>query len=210
MKSSSCICLAIGGGKAVAAEQFRRARRNASTKEGQQRGEPKTKNLLQTNDYHNVISTAKHKASTQKRRRSDQTSDSGDRNDTTKLHSILKLPFVNDCLARDVRQTVRLFRKDVHVVFPSGRSVKDMLVSSSFGQPECPRDVSRREKPGRGRPMICHACDAGMSNGQCLPKNVVYIRCIMECVVQSTLVKRLDVYEIASRSTTDKHKPLQN
>ena len=31
-----------------------------------------------------------------------------------------------------------------------------------------------RKRPGPGRPIMCRACDAGMRNGECLSKNVVY------------------------------------
>ena len=56
---------------------------------------------------------------------------------------------------------VRSFDRDVRVVFTSGRSLKDMLVSSSFSKPQCPRTVQQqREKSpggGVGRLNVVHA-----------------------------------------------------
>ena len=50
-----------------------------------------------------------------------------------------------------------------------------MLVRSSSSVRVCPRDEQRaRVKRRRGRPMECRACDAGMVNGQCTVKDVVY------------------------------------
>ena len=61
------------------------------------------------------------------------------------------------------------------MVFQTGRSLKDVLVSSSLDHPTCPRErYLRKEKKGRGRPVECRACDAGIASGQCMSKNVVY------------------------------------
>ena len=83
----------------------------------------------------------------------------------------------DDCFAHSVRKTVRSFSKEVRVVFYTGRSLKDMLVSSSYGDRECPKVAyNKKARRGRGRPQECRACDAGIIgiSGQCLTKNVVY------------------------------------
>ena len=90
-------------------------------------------------------------------------------------HVILKLPFVSDILSARVTQRVRKFSPDVRVVFKSGPSLKQQLVRSQLCPRVCPREVQRsKEKRGCGRPMVCRACDAGMTNGDCILKNVVY------------------------------------
>ena len=68
---------------------------------------------------------------------------------------------------------MRSFSKDVRVVFQSGRSLRDMLVSSSLSRPESPKEVYKKRR-GRGRPVECRACDAGMESGQCLSQDVIY------------------------------------
>ena len=44
--------------------------------------------------------------------------------------TVLKLPFVDDQLSKKLRQTVRAYSKEVRLVFTSGKSIRDMLVSS--------------------------------------------------------------------------------
>ena len=153
--------------RSVAVEQFRRARRNASTDEGKQRGEEKIEKLLRENNFRpDIIQMAKQQTTLRPRE---------SKLDHHHRTSILKLPFVDDRHARSVRQAVRSFSKDVRVVFCTGRSLKDMLVSSSFGCRECPKEgYKRRTTRARGRPPECRACDAGISQGQCLSKNVIY------------------------------------
>ena len=158
--------LPLGVKRSVAQEQFRRANSNASTDRGRERGEKKIETLLRDNDYpQHAIQAAKHHASTPR--------PSSTRQRQQSYTSIIKLPFVNDRLARDVRRTVRSFSKDVRVVFQSGRSLRDMLVSSSLSRPECPKEVYKKRR-GRGRPVECRACDAGMESGQCLSQDVIY------------------------------------
>ena len=53
----------------------------------------------------------------------------------------------------------------MRVVFQSGQSLKDLLVSSSFASPDRLREVYRRKAKRRGRPVECRACDVGMSDG---------------------------------------------
>ena len=158
----------------VAVEQFRRARRNASTEQGIQRGIEKIERLLRENDFPpDVIQTAKERATLrQKEQQRNKTSDS--------RSSIIKLPFVDDHHARSVRQAVRSFSKDVRVVFCAGRSLKDMLVSSSFGCRECPKERYEKKRT-RGRPPECRACDAGIRGGECMMKNVIYSMFCSEC-----------------------------
>ena len=74
---------------------------------------------------------------------------------------------------------VRSFDRDVRVVFTSGRSLKDMLVSSSFSTPQCPGTVQQqRAKRRRGRPAECRACDGGLKRDACMSQDVVYsMRC---------------------------------
>ena len=73
-------------------------------------------------------------------------------------------------LAHDVSRTVRSSSTNVRV----GQSLKDMLVSSSFASPECPREVNRRKTKRRGRPVKCRRCEISMSDGLCMSQNVVY------------------------------------
>ena len=87
---------------------------------------------------------------------------------------IVKVPFVNNRLARDVRRAVRSFSKDVREVFQSGRLLKDTLVLSSLSLPECPREVYQKKKKQRGRPVECHACHAGTHVGKCVSQDVIY------------------------------------
>ena len=149
----------------VATEQFRRAKRNASTKQGRERGISKIENLLKQNGYpENAITRTKELSELSERRRNDR---------ENKYDSILKVPFINDDLARDVRRAVRSYDKKIRVVFQRGLSLKDMLVSSSLNHPECPRVISQRKKK-RGWPCECRACDAGMKDGQCIAKDVIY------------------------------------
>ena len=171
--------------KSVAIEQFRRAQRNSSTAEGRLRGIEKIEGLLQQNDFPiDIIQWAKQSTNSQQEhvQRGQRSQQSQKRDQGA---GIIKLPFVNDRLARRIRQTVRSFSKDVRVVFFAGRSLKDMLVSSTFGVGECPKVAYKnRKKRGRGRPPECRACDAGMSNGQCLAKNVVYSMCCSLCAAE--------------------------
>ena len=92
--------------------------------------------------------------------------------------SILKLPFINDRLAHDVRRTVRSYSKNVRVVFKSGQSLKDMLVRCLPRLPvqSAPEKCTEGRQTLRegGGPVECHACDVGMSDGQCMSQNVVY------------------------------------
>ena len=89
--------------------------------------------------------------------------------------TILRLPFVNDRLAEKLRQTVRAYNREVRLVFTSGKSLKDMLVCSSFVPQVGPKTMyQRKEKKGKGRPPECRACDAGIVDGHCLSENVVY------------------------------------
>ena len=158
----------------VAVEQFKRATRNASTDQGRQTGQEKIECLLRGNSYpKEVVDRAKQRADT---RRAEYYQPSVCTSDGQQS-SILKLPFVDDHLATAVRRTVRSYAKDIRVVYQSGRSLKDMLVSSRLDRPECPREVSRRRKR-RGRPCECRACDAGLQDGRCTDSNVVYtMRC---------------------------------
>ena len=90
----------------VATEQFRRAKRNASTKQGRERGISKIENLLKQNGYpENAITRTKELSEW---RRNDR---------ENKYDSILKVPFINDDLARDVRRAVRSYDKKIRVVF---------------------------------------------------------------------------------------------
>ena len=158
--------------KSVAVEQFRRASRNASTEQGRQRGMVKIEGLLRDNGYPTeVIESARRRITVWREKRTPRPGPKQQRS------SILKLPFVDDRLASAVRRTVRSFTKDVRVIFQRGRSLKDMLVSSRLDRPECPREVSRKNRR-RGRPCECRACDAGLRDGTCTVCNVVYsMRC---------------------------------
>ena len=67
------------------------------------------------------------------------------------------------------------YSKDVRLVFTSGKSIRDMLVSSSFGTRDCPKTIyERNETREKGRPPECRACDAGIPSGRCMDKRVVY------------------------------------
>ena len=67
------------------------------------------------------------------------------------------------------------YSKDVRLVFTSGKSLRDMLVSSSFGTQDCPKTIYKMtETKGRGRPPECRACDARIPSGRCMDKRVVY------------------------------------
>ena len=154
--------------RSVAVEQFRRANRNASTKEGRIRGEQKIETLLRQNGFPPAaIRRAKQQASA-RRQRSDTASRDA-------VGTILKLPFVDDSLAEKIRRTVRAYSRDVRVVFTSGKSLKNMLVSTSLAPQECPKVAySRKVTKGRGRPPECRACDSGIANNECMERNVVY------------------------------------
>ena len=157
--------------RSVAIEQFRRARRNASTEEGKEKGMLKIVKLLAENGYPtSIIESAREQSKTCKR----------SKRCTKPAESILKLPFVHDRLARDVRRAVRAFSKEVRVVFQRGQSLGDMLVSSSIVQPKCPRELSRKKRR-RARPPECRACDAGLPTGKCMKNNVVYSMFCLEC-----------------------------
>ena len=156
--------------KSVAVEQFRRADRNANNVPGRQRGNEKIEDLLRTNNYpHEIIQAAKRRATLQRseRRRMEERS------------FVIKLPFINDQLAQQVRRTVRSFDRTVRVVFQAGQSLRDMLVSSLLDQEECPKVLSQRVKK-RGRPKECRACDAGLTEGNCTRKGVIYT---MQCSI---------------------------
>ena len=155
-------CLPLDVKRSVAREQFRRAHNNASTTEGEERGEKKIETILLNNAYpHSELAAAKQHQPRPRRRPHPQPS------------LIIRLLFISDRLSKDVRRTVRSYSRDVRVVFESGPSLRDMLVSSSSSRPECPREVYRRKKT-RGRPVECRACDAGLRGGQCVRKGVVY------------------------------------
>ena len=146
----------------VAVEHFRRVDKNASTEQGRQRGMIKIEEMLRENHYPEEAICRAKEVSRRRRQKPAKT-----------YGSILKVPFVNDDLARDVRRTVRAYDRDIRVVFQRGRSLRDMLVSSNLDRPECIRAVSQRKKK-RGRPHECRACDAGMEDGKCMAKDVVY------------------------------------
>ena len=85
---------------------------------------------------------------------------------TKPAESILKLPFVHNRLAHDVRRAVRAFSKEVRVVFQRGQSLGDMLVSSSIVQPKCPREMSRKKRGREDRQNVEHVMQV------CLPGDV--------------------------------------
>ena len=156
--------------RAVAKNQYSRAINNASTERGRRDGIKTITELLTANDYpaNEIDSAIKHATNMKPRNQSKQPWKKAD-------HVILKLPFVSDILSARVTQRVRKFSPDVRVVFKSGPSLKQQLVRSQLCPRVCPREVQRsKEKRGCGRPMVCRACDAGMTNGDCILKNVVY------------------------------------
>ena len=170
---------------AVANNQISRAVNNATTEAGRQRGIEKITTLLLENHYPRRIiqSAIQHSdtARTTARIREQPHQQTPHRKGKRQYTSLVKVPYVNDQLARRVRQVVRSFDRDVRVVFTSGRSLKDMLVSSSFSKPQCPRTVQRqREKRGRGRPAECRACDGGLKRNVCMSQDVVYS---MKCTI---------------------------
>ena len=58
---------------------------------------------------------------------------------------VQKLPLVEDCLSRRARDIVRKSKLDVNVMFSSGPSLKDLLLSSSSCRPLRPREEQRKE-----------------------------------------------------------------
>ena len=163
--------------RAVARNQFSRAMA-ASTDTGRDNGKRKIQQLLKANDYPpEEIKRAEKAANgsiSGKWRR-------GTKHKKNNKRSIIQLPFINDQLASDVSRKVRRYSRDVRIVYTSGPSLKDMLVKTSISKPLCPREEQRRRpKGGPGRPAECRACDAGLVNGQCVLKGVVYS---MSCVV---------------------------
>ena len=167
--------------KSVAINQFRRAAQNSSTPEAAARSQSKIHALLKGNDYpQSVIAEAMHMASLSLKAQG--TRDRKIKKKRKEGGAIVKLPFVNDQLSRDLSRVVRRYRKDVRIVFSSSGSLKSLLVSSSSSKPVCPREKQRRKvKKGRGRPMECRACDAGMKAGQCVAKGVVYSLLCSQC-----------------------------
>ena len=85
---------------------------------------------------------------------------------------------MNDRLCQDACHIVKSYSKDVRLICTSGRSLKNTLVMLSFFKSVC-REEQRRQlvQKKRGEPAECRACDAGLSNGDCLSKNVVYSMC---------------------------------
>ena len=133
----------------MAVELFRREKRNASTAEGQRRGVQKIESLLRANGSPDgVIQSAKQQGL-------DKTERSRSREARNRRETILRLPFVNDRLAEKLRQTVRAYNRKVRLVFTFGKSLKDMLVCSSFCPQVCPKTMhQRKEKKGKGRPPV--------------------------------------------------------
>ena len=86
-------------------------------------------------------------------------------------------------------------------------SLSDMLVSSSFSKPQCPRTVQQqREKRGWGRPAECRACDGGLKRDACMSQDVVYsMTCtICQLVKKNTSGKQKGQHARGLKSTTDK------
>ena len=75
-----------------------------------------------------------------------------------KQNSIIELPLIKDRLARDTARIVRRHFRDVRIVFTSSLSLKDMLVTSSFSKPMCPRE---RDREWRKRREEVAAMNAG-------------------------------------------------
>ena len=148
--------------RSVAVEQFRRADRNASTAEGRCRGAQKIETLLYENGYpDDVICSAKQQA---QRRGAEKRPDRS----VKRTETVLKLPFVDDQLSKKLRQTVRAYSKEVRLVFTSGKSIKDMLVSSSFGTRDCSKTIYKRnETRGKGRSPECRACEWALHGQAC-------------------------------------------
>ena len=98
----------------------------------------------------------------------------------------LKLPYFNEQLASDVSCVLQHYSSDVRLVHKSGCLSLNMLVMSSFSVAACPRQEQRSRKRGRGLPMACRECDAGLVAGQCLLKGVVCI-CYVPYTVQGSV-----------------------
>ena len=158
--------------RSVAGSQMRRAISNASTPVGESRGLDKIARLLHSNDYpENEIRPAKTVAIKQVKKFHKPTQ--GRAGGEAPLPAVLKLPFINDRLAKEVRRRVRRYSPGVRVGFTSRGSLRDILVTASSERPCCLREKQRRDR-GRGRPRECRACDAGMPDSLCVVKGVVY------------------------------------
>ena len=99
------------------------------------------------------------------------------RSEKSAVCSTIKLLYVNDRLCRDASHIAKSYSKGVRLVFTSGSSLKDMLVTLSFIKPVCPREQRQLARKKRGKPTECRACAAGLLNGDCLSKVVVYSMC---------------------------------
>ena len=91
-----------------------------------------------------------------------------------------KLPSFNEQLASDVPHVLRRYSNDVQSVHKAGLSVRNMLWRC-LSVLRCVQRKSRSRKRGRGWPLECCACDAGLVGGQCLLKGVVYAMCCTLC-----------------------------
>ena len=171
---SYCSGLPMDVKMAVARNQFRRANINSSNERMRGRSEEKIEKLLLVNGYPAEM--------VRRARKPRQESNTKKRSEKSAVCPTVKLPYVNDRLCRDVRRIVKSYSKGVRLVFTSGSSLKEMLVTSSFVRPVCPREQQRQLAiKKRGKPAECRACDAGLLNGDCLSKNVVYSMCCSIC-----------------------------
>jgi len=167
----------------VARNQFARAIGNSSGPEESVRSIAKIQDLLMQNDYPaDVIRNSMEEGQRMMTRKTAEgPREKRKRQQRNRKTNIIKVPFINDVLAGKVSRRVRHYSKDVRIVFTSGPSLKRSLVRSSLCTPTCPRDEQKaREKRGRGRPMVCRACDAGLKKNMCVCKNVVYS---MQCTI---------------------------
>ena len=112
-------------------------------------------NLFLKNGYpHNLIKKKIHESGRPTRRAQAAATNP---QDTT----YVRLPYIDDQLARKVEGAVRSSGLPLRPAWTNGNTLKQKLVRSSLEGPAC---------PGGKR---CHACKAGLK-GRCTSKNVVY------------------------------------
>ena len=153
---------------AVLKSQITRAIRIGSDGPAKERGIDKMKRLFTLNGYpdkiikeHIRIEKKKHEAR-RETTREQQEQRRRQRKENRKRKTHIRLPFISDRVAAQVRRVTRNSGLPVEIAWTNGNTLKKQLTRSRLNPLPCPSGNRR-----------CYSCHAGLKN-KCSTKNVVY------------------------------------
>ena len=140
--------------------EIKRAMRVSSDKQAIDRSVKRIKTLFEQNGYPEFV-IDKAVRNNLYRRTKDKKAKTKSTNET-----YIRLPYVDETLARKVKGILRKSDTKLRVAWTSGPTLGHKLISSAFSKPPCPAGSKH-----------CHTCENGL-RGQCTKKNVIYkIKC---------------------------------